>query len=73
MMPPDRPQPPLPGRRVHPYPNEALALGGGRWLEQTGEVVTTLEGDECELKAVTLAYWEDAAVRGGHILSELIG
>ena len=72
MPPPGGPKPIPPGSRVVPYPNESLALGGGRWLEQTGQVVTELPWLECELTSATLEYWEATAARGGHVLSDLI-
>ena len=74
MMPPlDGPKPNTPGRRVAPYPNEALNLGGGRWLEQTGEIVTEPSGFSCELSPKTLQYWEETALRGqGVPLNDLI-
>ena len=72
MMPPKVRKPIPPGSRVCAYPNESLKLGGGRWLEQDGEVVTDPYGYSCDLTAETLVFWEEAAVSGGHVLSELI-
>ena len=72
MMPPDRVTPIPSDSRVIPDPGYSLTLGGGRWLHQTGEVTTTEPSRECDITAETLAYWEDAAVRGGNTLNDLI-
>lgn len=74
MMPPKHPHsPPPPGTPVAPYPYQILALGGGRWLTATGEVITKRPARQCGVTSQTLWFWERAAVRGGHILSELMG
>lgn len=73
MMPSDPLLPPPVGD-VAAYPNDALPLGGGRWLTTSGNIVFDLRHSHpCELKANTLAYWEAAALRGqGVPLEDLI-
>lgn len=73
MMPPVSPLP-IPTGDVAPYPDEALALGGGRWLTIYGKVTTHLRGQyECELTSQTLRFWETAALKGeGVPLQDLI-
>jgi len=56
-----------------PYPGSCLTLSGGRWLLETGEVVTELTGRKCDLTSRTRKYWEGAAGRGGHNLSDFFG
>ena len=63
---------PPPTGDVVPYPGSCLFLGAGRWLLQTGEVSTVQYGRSCSLTAQTLKYWQDAAVRGGNVLEDLI-
>lgn len=74
MMPPEFEMPP-PAGDVVPWPNEALALGGGRWLTTGGNIVLSLRhSTECQLDSQTLRYWEAAALRGQCVpLSELMG
>lgn len=71
-MPPTDPIDPPVGDVV-PYPNDILILGGDRWLDMTGRIITNPFGNPCELKANTLKFWEAAALRGtGKRLTELI-
>ena len=72
MLPPQPGYTPVTGRRIVPENNEALKLGSNLWLMDTGEVSTEMPLLECDLTPETLEYWEAAAVRGGHVLSELI-
>jgi hypothetical protein len=74
MMPPEEDEELTPPTGdVAPYPHEALDLGAGRWLLNTGEVVTKLKGfDGVDLAANTLSFWEAAAIRGGSTLDDLI-
>ena len=56
-----------------PFPGAMLILGGGRWLLMNGRVVTYRElGYPVELNPRTYDYWEDAAIRSGSTLVELI-
>ena len=64
MMPPEHEMTPPAGDLVA-YPGEALALGGGRWLDTSGQIRLGLRGlFECQLTSQTLRYWEAAALRG---------
>ena len=74
-MPPTTPLPPPTGDVV-PWPGSALILGGGKFLLETGDLVTKRPRGHrpCNLTANTLKYWEATADRGqGANLSELMG
>jgi hypothetical protein len=71
-MPPTDPIDPPVGD-IAPYPMDILTLGGNRWLDPTGRILTTEFGNPVELQPNTLKFWEATALRGtGKPLSELL-
>lgn len=72
MMPPLT-EPPYSDSDCAPYPNSLIALGGNRWLNRKGEVVTnTDQGTPVPITPRTRRWWEEAARRGGNELADLI-
>ncbi len=74
MMPPEHPPFQPPAGDLAAWPNDALPLGGGRWLTTGGNIVLSLRhAQECVLTSRTLRYWEAVALQGqGVPLNELI-
>ncbi|AHJ86368.1 hypothetical protein 40AC_4 [Mycobacterium phage 40AC] len=71
MMPPPDGQEPAEGDVV-PQPGSVLILGGNRWLSMQGRILPEPLGYEVGLESNTVHYWEDAAVRAGSTLADLI-
>jgi hypothetical protein len=75
-MPPLKPLDPPEGDIV-PYPNEILMLGGGRYLTNTGVVLSQEDqwgrfGDPVPVQDNTRRYWEGRAAVAGYTLAELL-
>lgn len=70
-MPPLEPVDPAEGD-IAPDPMDVLTLGGNRWLGPNGRVLPKPIGIPVDLQPNTLKFWEEAARRGGYVLSELL-
>jgi hypothetical protein len=66
-----------PNGDVVPYPNDILMLSGGRYLTDTGVVLSPEDkrgryGDPVPIRDNTRRYWEGRAIVAGYELAELM-